>query len=64
MKMNKEGKGYMYFFNGRNTDPHYNLAFEEYFFMTPPEDEAFFLLWQNDRAVIVGKNQNTIEEIN
>ena len=54
----------MYFFNGRNTDPHYNLAFEEYFFMTPPEDEAFFLLWQNDRAVIVGKNQNTIEEIN
>ncbi len=54
----------MYFFNGRNTDPHYNLAFEEYFFMTPPEDKAFFLLWQNDRAVIVGKNQNTIEEIN
>ncbi len=54
----------MYFINGRNTDPHYNLAFEEYFFMTPPVDEEFFLLWQNDRAVIIGRNQNTIEEIN
>lgn len=42
-------------------DPFYNLAAEEYFLKNFSED--IFMLWQNDKAVIVGKNQNTIAEV-
>lgn len=43
-------------------DPYWNLAAEEYLFKRC--DEPVFRLWQNDNAVIVGKYQNTIAEIN
>jgi lipoate-protein ligase A len=46
------------------TDPQLNLAFEDYVFNQMDRNESYFLLWQNDNAVIVGKHQNTIEEIN
>lgn len=50
----------------RNTsrDPHFNLALEEYVvkYMDPKED--YVILWQNEPSVIIGRNQNTIEEIN
>ena len=46
------------------TDPRYNLALEEYVLKYFPSKEDFILLWQNEPAVIVGRNQNTIEEIN
>lgn len=50
----------------RNTckDPHFNLALEEYVvkYMNPNED--YVLLWQNEPSVIIGRNQNTIEELN
>lgn len=35
---------------------------EEYVFNTLEDD--IFMLWRNDQAIIVGKNQNTVEEIN
>ncbi len=54
----------MYFINSTETDPYFNLALEEYIFNKAREDEKYFMLWQNDNAIIVGKNQNTIEEIN
>ena len=44
------------------TDPHYNLAAEEYFLKN--KDEDCFILWQNAPAIIVGKNQNTLSQIN
>ena len=44
------------------TDPHFNLAAEEYFLMHGEEDIR--MLWRNDRAVIIGKNQNTWAEVN
>lgn len=47
---------------GHSHDPQFNLAMEEYIFNTLKED--VFMLWRNDQAIIVGKNQNTIEEIN
>src|SRR5690554_4374568 len=47
-----------------NTNPHYNLAFEEYVFKNIEADEDIILLWQNAPAIIVGRNQNTFEEIN
>jgi lipoate-protein ligase A len=43
-------------------NPYFNLAMEEYVFNTLEDD--IFMLWRNDQAIIVGKNQNTVEEIN
>lgn len=45
-------------------DPRFNLALEEYAvkYLNPNED--YVILWQNEPSVIIGRNQNTIEEIN
>ncbi|NMA48599.1 MAG: lipoate--protein ligase [Tissierellia bacterium] len=47
-----------------SNNPYYNLAFEEYCFKNLPRDEDFVYLWINSPTIVVGKNQNTIEEIN
>ncbi len=47
-----------------SNNPYYNLAFEEYCFKNLPRDEDFVYLWINRPTIVVGKNQNTIEEIN
>ena len=54
-----------YIVNNSN-DPEYNLAFEEYCFkhLEINPDEDYVILWINRPAIIVGKNQNTLEEIN
>ncbi len=44
------------------TDPAFNLAAEEYFLLHG--DGEIRMLWRNDRAVIIGKNQNTWAEVN
>lgn len=44
------------------TDPHLNLAIEEFLFQSAGED--LFLLWQNAPTVVIGKNQNAYAEIN
>ncbi|WP_019229902.1 lipoate--protein ligase [Sedimentibacter sp. B4] len=54
----------MKFIENTSIDPHYNLAFEEYIFKYLNQDEDFVLLWRNGPSIIVGKNQNTVEEIN
>ncbi|HBV67873.1 MAG TPA: lipoate--protein ligase [Clostridiales bacterium] len=54
----------MKFIENTSIDPHYNLAFEEYVFKNLSRDEEFVLLWRNGPSIIVGKNQNTVEEIN
>lgn len=46
------------------TDPEFNLAAEQYVFDELPRDRNYFMLWQNDNAVIIGKYQNTSAEIN
>lgn len=45
-----------------STDPTYNLAFEEYV-LTHRREGAYLLLWQNDNTIVVGRNQNTAQEI-
>lgn len=44
------------------TNPYFNLAMEEYLLKNFNED--LFILWRNESSVIVGKNQNTLSEIN
>ena len=46
------------------TDPAWNLAVEEYVFDCLPKDRMYVMLWQNDHAIIIGKHQNTLAEIN
>jgi lipoate-protein ligase A len=47
-----------------NHDTYYNLAAEEYVFTSLDREQEYLLLWQNRNAVVVGKHQNTVEEIN
>lgn len=55
----------MKYIENYSTDPQHNLAFEEYVFKNLDlEEGGYVLLWINKPAIIVGKNQNTIEEIN
>ncbi len=46
------------------TDPAFNLAAEQHVFDALPRDRAYFMLWQNENAIIIGKHQNTLAEIN
>lgn len=45
-----------------STDPAYNLAFEEYI-LKHRQEGSYLILWQNRNAVIIGRNQNALEEI-
>ncbi len=44
------------------TRPQYNLAAEEYFLKKDERDKL--ILWQNEPSIIIGRNQNTLAEIN
>lgn len=54
----------MYYIESDSTDPRYNLALEQYAFDALSTDRNVFMLWRNDNAIIVGKHQNTVGEIN
>lgn len=45
------------------TDPRMNLALEEYALKELPQDEDYLLFYINEPSIIIGKNQNTIEEV-
>ncbi|HHW58371.1 MAG TPA: lipoate--protein ligase [Clostridia bacterium] len=51
----------LYIYN-KNTNPYFNLAAEEY--VLKEFKEECFMLWRNEPSIIVGKNQNTLAEIN
>lgn len=50
--------------NNNITDPRINLAIEEYCLKNLDPDESYLLFYINQPSIIIGKNQNTIEEIN
>lgn len=45
-------------------DPYFNLAMEEYVFSCMDKTEQYLMLWQNSNTIVVGKYQNTAEEVN
>ncbi|MDD4731852.1 MAG: lipoate--protein ligase [Desulfovibrio sp.] len=51
----------MRFIHNTSTDPAFNLACEEWLLKHSEED--VFMLWRNAPAVIVGRNQNTLSQI-
>lgn len=54
----------MVYLKSSSTDPAFNLGLEQYVFDKLDRSKEYFMLWQNNNAVIVGKNQNTFEEVN
>lgn len=55
----------MLFIDNQNiTDPTINLAIEEFAVRHLPADEPILLFYINKPSIIIGRNQNTIEEIN
>lgn len=46
-----------------STNPYFNLALEQFVFDRLSPDHRYFMLWRNDNAIIIGKHQNTAEEI-
>lgn len=55
----------MFFINNQGiTDPTLNLAIEEYAVTNLDIDETFLLFYINEPSIIIGKNQNTFEEVN
>jgi lipoate-protein ligase A len=50
--------------NNGITDPTLNLALEEYILRSLPDNDDYLLFYINEPSIIIGKNQNTVEEIN
>lgn len=50
--------------NEGNTDPRLNLALEEYILRNLDPANDYLLFYINEPSIIIGRNQNTLEEIN
>ncbi|TDE68565.1 lipoate--protein ligase [Streptococcus sp. KCJ4932] len=48
----------------KSHNPAYNIALEAYAFRELRDEDELFILWINEPAIIIGKHQNAIEEIN
>lgn len=47
--------------NNTSMDPFFNMAAEEYFLNTAKQ--PLVMLWRNARTVVIGRNQNALEEV-
>lgn len=54
----------MIYIETNSNDPRYNTAVEFYAFNELAKIDDVFILWINEPCIVVGKNQNTTEEIN
>ncbi len=51
----------MIIYKNNSTDAYFNLALEQY--LLDSKEGSIFMLWRNDKAVIIGKNQNAYAEL-
>lgn len=54
----------IYIDNEGITDAHINLAIEEYCIRNLPSGQDYLLFYINAPSIIIGRNQNTLEEVN
>src|SRR5690625_788017 len=54
----------LYVSNLDNTDARMNLALDEYLIRHAHKDEDLLLFYVNAPSIIIGRHQNTVEEIN
>lgn len=52
------------YFRSKSNNPWQNLAYEEYLLNHLREEQVVFYLWQNERTVVIGANQNPFSEVN
>lgn len=54
----------MYTLKHTSKDPYFNLALEEYLLKEYPLEDNLFYLWRNEPSIIIGRNQNPLNEVN
>jgi lipoate-protein ligase A len=54
----------MIYIETESCTPAINLAYEDYFLKGKDLEEDLFMLWRNEPSIVVGRFQNTLEEIN
>ncbi len=50
--------------HNRSTDPYFNVALDSWLVREAPPEHDYVMLWQNRPSVIIGRYQNTHEEVN
>lgn len=53
----------MIFWESPSVDPYFNLALEQALFEGPGQGDACCMLWRNHNTIVVGKYQNTLQEV-
>jgi len=53
----------MIYIESDSTDPYYNLALEEFVFEKLDRSRSYFMLWQNENTIVVGKYQKRLIQI-
>ena len=54
----------MLYINNQSNDPFYNMALDEYVTKELDPSNDYFYFYLNKPTVVIGRNQNTIQEIN
>lgn len=54
----------MLYINNKSNDPYFNMALDEYVVKHLDLSNDYFYFYQNRPTVVIGRNQNTIEEVN